>query len=281
MDENNRLCQDVPETACNNSADDASTSPAVVPLNVEHKENNLPNSALTDAFDVKRNDKCDMKAEQARRRRRLSSGFIPSPKMSGDINPNFITHNIRTSVASEETPKGCKEKRKINEGLQNSDYSEVTSRTGACDHALKVLYSLKTKLSSLLHSDCSVKKNNEILRAKKQSMTDGIVVLEECIKQIQHLVMKDEEIVVEAVLRSSRTLSCLTESCEVLYNAQYSMRHFALELVDAIDKLIDVLITTDAWSSTNSSELTVELHKDKCELVGSSLESLRKIINAL
>ena len=59
------------------------------------------------------------------------------------------------------------------------------------------------------------------------------------------------------------------------------MKHFTSELIESIDKHIDVLITTDAWNTTPVSDLTIELHKDTCELVSNSLESLRKIINKL
>ena len=111
-------------------------------------------------------------------------------------------------------------------------------------------------------------------------MVDKIAVLEECIKQIQNI-SPTEEKVIEAVLRLSRALDMLTESCSLLYNGQFSMRNFATELDNVIGKHIDVLFTTDAWNSTDLSDMTVELHRDKCDLVRQALSSLLKIINAL
>ena len=234
-----------------------------------NKDHNLQNGSLPSAITAN----SVIKMFPFKQSRRRSSGYIP---YNGDIHQNIhipeciIRDDITLSVdQATDDDKSC-----------GNSHEEITSRTDACDHALKTFYSLKTKLNTLNHSNRPVRTNNEILGNKKQSMIQGIDVLEECNEQIKDLTTSDEN-VVEAVLRTRSSLSQLTESCTLLYNAEYSMKHFTSELIESIDKHIDVLITTDAWNTTRVSDLTIELHKDKCELVRDSLESLRKIINKL
>ena len=229
---------------------------------------NKENDAVTIDLNIKHNAS-GVKTPSRLGQRRRSSGYIPSPMMNGDI-PLFRPECI---ILEDTIPK-------LQESTGESTEAKITSRSKACDHALKNLYSLKTKLSTLLHSKQSLRTKNDVLRAKKRLMVDKIAVLEECIKQIQNI-SPTEEKVIEAVLRLSRALDMLTESCSLLYNGQFSMRNFATELDNVIGKHIDVLFTTDAWNSTDLSDMTVELHRDKCDLVRQALSSLLKIINAL
>ena len=230
---------------------------------------NKENDAVTIDLNIKKHNASDVKTPGRLGQRRRSSGYIPSPMMNGDI-PLFRPQCI---ILEDTIPK-------LQESTDESTEAKITSRSKACDHALKNLYSLKTKLSTLLHSKQSLRTKNDVLRAKKRLMVDKIAVLEECIKQIQNI-SPTEEKVIEAVLKLSRALDMLTESCSVLYNGQFSMRNFATELDNVIGKHIDVLFTTDAWNSTDLSDMTVELHRDKCDLVRQALSSLLKIINAL
>ena len=211
----------------------------------------------------------DIKSFKQRRRR--SSGYIPSYR---DIHPNIhipecIIHDDVTLTVGQATED------------DGNSHEHIQTRSDACDHALKTFYSLKAKLNTLKHSNHSVRTSNEILRSKKQVMLKIIDNLEECIEKIKNLTAAEEKNVVEAILITRSSLNHLTESCTLMYNAQYSMKHLTLELEESIDRHIDVLITTNAWSTTPVSDLTIELHKDKCDLVYDSLESLRKIVNNL
>ena len=223
----------------------------------------------------------------------LKNGSTPvAVKANGDIrispvkqkprrSTGFLSYNgDRQCIILDETPSIADHA--IEDKKSHSNFNEqITSRTDACDHALKTFYSLKTRLETLKHSNRSVRSNNEILRSKKQQMIQEIDVLQKCNEQIKDLTASEERNVVKAVLRTKSSLSQLTESCTLVYNAQYSMKHFTSQLVDLIDKHIDVLITTDAWNTTPVSDLTAEIHKDKCQLVHDSLESLRKIVSKL
>ncbi|CAB4004341.1 FERM and PDZ domain-containing 4, partial [Paramuricea clavata] len=234
------------------------------------KDNNLQNGSSLSEVQVNG----DIKTLPFKQKRRRSSGYIAyNGGFRQDLHvPECIIHDDITLTIDQAT-----EDNKSN----SSSQEQSTSRSDACDHALKTFYSLKTKLNTLKHSIRPVRTNNEIVRSRKQSMIEIIGVLEECNEQIKDLTTADEKDVVEAILRTRSSLSQLTESCTLAYNAQYSMKHFTTDLIESIDKHIDVLITTDAWNTTPVSDLTRELHKDKCELVHDSLESLRKSINKL
>ena len=215
----------------------------------------------------------DIKTSPFNQKRHRSSGFLSYNGDHQDIHiPECIILDDITSLVGQKTE----------DDKSNGNFNEqITSRTDACDNALKTFYSLKTKLDSLKHSNDFVRSKNEILRSKKQIMVQKIDVLVECNERIKDLTTPDEKSVVEAILNTKSSLSHLTEICTLLYNGQYSMKHFTSELVESIDKHIDVLITTDAWNTTPVSDLTIEIHKDKCELVHDSLQSLRKIVNKL
>lgn len=203
--------------------------------------------------------------------RRRSSGYIPYNVGTQDLHiPECI---IRDDASVDPSTKDDKKSRQSNK--------KQISVTDACDDALKTFYSLKAKLNTLNHSNYSVRTNNEVLRSKKQSMNEKVAVLEECNERVKDIAATDENDVVEVILRAKSSLSELTESCALVYNAQYSMKHFTSELIKSIDHHIDILITTEAWNTKPVSDLTVELHKDKCELVHDSLESLHKVINSL
>ena len=234
------------------------------------KDNSLQNGSSPSEVQVNG----DIKTLPFKQRRRRSSGYIAyNGGIRQDLHvPECIIHDDITLTIDQAT-----EDNKSN----GSSQEQSTSRSDACDHALKTFYSLKTKLNTLKHSIRPVRTNNEIVRSRKQSMIEIIGVLEECNEQIKDLTTADEKDVVKAILRTRSSLSQLTESCTLAYNAQYSMKHFTSDLIESIDKHIDVLITTDAWNTTPVSDLTRELHKDKCELVHDSLESLRKSINKL
>lgn len=202
--------------------------------------------------------------KQARRR---SSGYIP---YIGDIRQDMrmpeclIRDDITVKHAIED----------------NQSHEQIKTRKEACDHTLTTFNSLKTKLAALKQSSYSVRTNNKIMQNEKQSMSKRIDILNESIEQLEDLTAA-ESAIVAAILETKSSLSHITESCTRVYNAQYSMKHFTSKLIDCIDKHIDVLITTDSWSATPVSNLTMEIHNDKCELVHDSLQSLRKTINKL
>lgn len=205
--------------------------------------------------------------------RRKSSGYIPYIVGTQDKPiPQCIIHDDIT-LSVDHAIEDVK--------WSSESHKEPTSLTDACDDALKTFYLLKTKLNTLNQSNFSVRTNNEILRSKKKLMTEKIAVLEECNERIKDLGVTDERDAVEAILKTKSSLSQLTELCALVYNAQYSMKHFTSELIKSIGNHIDLFIMTETWNTKPVSDLTMELHKDKCEVVHDSLESLRKIINSL
>ena len=227
-----------------------------------HASNNSPS-------EVKMNG--DIRSSSFKQKRRISSGYLP---YNGVARPGInalqciikddITLTVDQATEDEETGGG-----------------QITSRADACDHTLKTFYSLKTQLNTLKLSTNAVRTNNEILRNKKQSMIEKINALLECSKSVKDLETANESDVIEAIVKTRSCLSDLTESCTQVYNAQYSMKHLTSELIECIEKHVDLLITTDAWDPARRSDITMEVHKDKCDLVHESLESLRKIVNNL
>ena len=233
------------------------------------KDNPLQKDSLL--FEIKANGDIKFSSVNVKQSRRRSSGYIPYNAGTQDLHiPECI---IRDDASVDPSTKDDKKSSQSNK--------KQISVTDACDDALKTFYSLKTKLNTLNRSNYSVRTNNEVLRSKKQSMNEEVAVLEECNERVKDIAATDDNDVVEVILRAKSSLSELTESCALVYNAQYSMKHFTSELIKSIDHHIDILITTEAWNTKPVSDLTVELHKDKCELVHDSLESLHKIINSL
>ena len=216
----------------------------------------------------------EIRTSSFKQSRRRSSGYIP---YIGGIQDKLIPQCIIRDDITLSVDHATED---VKWSIES--HKKTTSLTDACDDALKTFYSLKTKLNTLNHSNHSVRTNNEVLRSKKQSMTEKIAVLEECNGRIEELAATDERDTVEVILKTKSLLSQLTELCTLVYNAQYSMKHFTSELIKSIDNHIDmILITTEAWRTKPVSDLTMELYKDKRELVHDSLESLRKIINSL
>ncbi|XP_046853728.1 FERM and PDZ domain-containing protein 1-like isoform X2 [Xenia sp. Carnegie-2017] len=202
---------------------------------------------------------------------------LPETKTNGILTISSFTEN-RPVFTNYIPCNGVEEKSSVidhehtvdEEEAGDGEYDFVISRKEAIDRTVKTCYLLKRRLSTALLLKNATEATNEVTPSQRQSMIAEVDLLVEYSKQIKlQSSICDENTVVKSILRTGTALKQLTDYCTFAYNGQHGLRNFCTELEKLIEKHIDVLISTD---------ITMEMHINKCDLIFNSLELLRFII---